>query len=517
MVRKLLICMMALLMGVAMCYGQDIKSLKKAAKKGDHKAQLELGVAYMKGTGVNVDYKKAYKLFSQAKSAERRASYYVAQLVESGKIAAKNGETARYWYELGASEGDVDCQVWMGQYKLTQSGDSLGIGKSIWDRKYIKEAKDYFKKAADQGNAEAQWHYARIVFNQNLIERQIRDYEGVDDDTWNHTKEYFGLAAKQGHRQAQKQYDYMLAYDKRVADAKQHRRDSIDAADRYDSLCVAQGKIPKRYFELIKGCEVYGIQDKYVEHDKLRELEKLCGNDMLDYYGKAYLSDLKMAVYKQSDEYQENLAEFNRKRNVKVAFFIAPSTYIHSKGINLYNLNIVKSYLRISSDLYFPIKGLLDNRIKIAIPDLNILQRLDAEKSHIKILMFFQPMSAYAYTEYSYNSDDENTRYITAVKPFGMYLVNSQTGEIYYNLSDYMRETDHQREQALATKKNEEAKAKHKRHMAEQKQKYKTKYHKQAKRIICLYCSGQGIMRAGGNYARCMNCYGAGYTTTHYY
>ena len=61
MVRKLLLCMVAFLIRMATCAAQDIKSLENSAKRGNSQAQCYLGIAYMNGTGVKANDKKAIK------------------------------------------------------------------------------------------------------------------------------------------------------------------------------------------------------------------------------------------------------------------------------------------------------------------------------------------------------------------------------------------------------------------------------------------------------------------------
>ena len=53
--------MVAFLIRMATCAAQDIKSLENSAKRGNSQAQCYLGIAYMNGTGVKANDKKAIK------------------------------------------------------------------------------------------------------------------------------------------------------------------------------------------------------------------------------------------------------------------------------------------------------------------------------------------------------------------------------------------------------------------------------------------------------------------------
>ena len=103
---------------------KDLKSLKALAEKGDVRAQCNLGLMYVQGQGVVQDSKEAV-----------------------------------YWYQKAADQGFTDAQVslaWMYHH-----GD--GVKKDDKEAaKWWSKAVAVFRKAADQGDAKAQFKLAEM-------------------------------------------------------------------------------------------------------------------------------------------------------------------------------------------------------------------------------------------------------------------------------------------------------------------------------------------------------------------
>ena len=108
---------------------KDFKTLKTWAKKGDANAQNNLGLMYVKGQGVEQDFKEAVK-----------------------------------WYQKAADQGNAKAQSNLGVYYYTGQGGEQDF----------KEALKWCRKAADQGNAAAQANLGRMYANGEGV---LQDYE----------------------------------------------------------------------------------------------------------------------------------------------------------------------------------------------------------------------------------------------------------------------------------------------------------------------------------------------------
>ena len=59
-----------------------MEALKKKAKKGDDKTQLQLGLAYYNGDGIKQNYREAYHWFSKAiEQGNDEAKNWLAKLI----------------------------------------------------------------------------------------------------------------------------------------------------------------------------------------------------------------------------------------------------------------------------------------------------------------------------------------------------------------------------------------------------------------------------------------------------
>lgn len=119
------------------------KWLEAAANQGHIRAQVETAYNYLYERGVAKDEKKALSLLMKAaKSGYARAQSSLAfqyQLKE-------NYQEALYWYQKAASQDDINAFLELGiMYKYGQGTE-----------KDLNKAKEWFQKAADMGNEEAE-------------------------------------------------------------------------------------------------------------------------------------------------------------------------------------------------------------------------------------------------------------------------------------------------------------------------------------------------------------------------
>ena len=84
---------------------------RKAAERGDIKAQYNLGVMYEGGQGVAQDYKEALKWYQKAAiKSHAWAEHNLGCMYENGRGVEKNLHTARYWYQKAAYQGSEDAK-----------------------------------------------------------------------------------------------------------------------------------------------------------------------------------------------------------------------------------------------------------------------------------------------------------------------------------------------------------------------------------------------------------------------
>ena len=95
---------------------RDLSSLnlKSASKKGDSKAQFELGNCYYYGQGIRQNYNKAFGWYSKsANNGYAEGQYYLGICYENGFGTSKDYNKAFEWYSKSAKYGCAE-----GQFKL---------------------------------------------------------------------------------------------------------------------------------------------------------------------------------------------------------------------------------------------------------------------------------------------------------------------------------------------------------------------------------------------------------------
>lgn len=163
-------------------YSGDLEQLRKRAETGDTVAQSRLGFLY------------------------DRASNFSEALRWYRKAAAERIDAKFAIYRIQAGEGDVDSQFKMGKMYEKHPADT-----ARWDRKHPGHFPNYsaqlavkwYRKAAEQGHAEAQYRLGNIFETGRPSgggmlggSRRI-DVDSAEAATW------YRLAAEQGHVVAQ--------------------------------------------------------------------------------------------------------------------------------------------------------------------------------------------------------------------------------------------------------------------------------------------------------------------------
>lgn len=242
-------------------YKEAMKYFTQAAEHGDAKAEAGIGILYCNGWGVEKNYKEAFKWF--CKSAEHGDAqsqlglfllYYspeeeTEESIES--FVVKNEK------QLETLLQDIPHLFAIYYIDLISDVDDIGInndGKSFllmrkWLRKTEdgrenkKEALKWLRKAAEQGNDEAQLMLAEAYLiggDSPLLPRLLEKDE-------NEAAKWFRRAADQGEKDAKKQLEVLLA--KGITG-----KDSEEDVERYRKLAEqgdadAQNKLGFCYYE----------------------------------------------------------------------------------------------------------------------------------------------------------------------------------------------------------------------------------------------------------------------------
>ena len=190
-------------------YEQAIVYFRKAAERGNEFAEYKLGECYEHGQGVVKDFAEAVKWYRRA--AERGnefAEYKLGECYESGVGVTKDLTEAVKWYLKAAKHRNSEAIEWF--RKAADQGDAgaqyiLGL---LYYKGYIdfevnlREVVEWFRKAAEQGHIDAQ-------YNLGVCYAKGR---GVAKDKTEAVK-WFRKAAKQGDVGAKKTLKYRFKRD----------------------------------------------------------------------------------------------------------------------------------------------------------------------------------------------------------------------------------------------------------------------------------------------------------------
>jgi len=126
-------------------YQESLNFFEMSAKSGYHRAQLELGLIYFYGTGVDPNPKLAFEYFQKASTSEDRdnspAIYYLALCYQKGIGVEKNTQKAYENYMKSAKAGYPKS--------LFSLGHLLFYGLDFPENK--AEGLQYMQKAAEKG------------------------------------------------------------------------------------------------------------------------------------------------------------------------------------------------------------------------------------------------------------------------------------------------------------------------------------------------------------------------------
>ena len=108
------------------------KTIPKA-KKGDARAQSNLGVSYQEGWGVPQDYEEAAKWFRKAaEQGYARAQYYLGILYANGDGVPKNHVKSIKWFRKAAVQNLGVAQYKLGVFYKNGLGVSMNIQEAYF-------------------------------------------------------------------------------------------------------------------------------------------------------------------------------------------------------------------------------------------------------------------------------------------------------------------------------------------------------------------------------------------------
>ena len=185
--------------GVKSDYNEAVKWLTQAANRGHLKAQYDLGVYYHWEIG---DYVKAAEWYNKAAeqghadakehflgivafldykekaiAGDAQAQYNLAQCLMSGREIRKNEKEAVKWYKKAARQGNSDAQ--------------RSLGAKAYLISNYRKAVYWYKKAARQGNSDAQCLLGDCYMLGNGV---LKSYAKAE--------KWYKKAAEQGHSRA---------------------------------------------------------------------------------------------------------------------------------------------------------------------------------------------------------------------------------------------------------------------------------------------------------------------------
>jgi localization factor PodJL len=161
--------------------------LRKAAARGDARAQFEVAAIYTEGRAVPQDYAAAALWYERsAASGFAPAQYRLGSLYENGNGVDKNLESARSWYERAAKAGN---RMSMHNLAAIYAGGQLG-------QQQFEEAAKWFEEAARRGLTDSQFNLGMLHARGLGVPQSLEE-----SFTW------FGIAALSGDKDATKARD----------------------------------------------------------------------------------------------------------------------------------------------------------------------------------------------------------------------------------------------------------------------------------------------------------------------
>lgn len=272
--------------------------------------------------------------------------------------------------------------------------------------------------------------------------------------------------------------------------------------------------------------------------ESCNKLRALCNKSFWEYIGKSDISELDKELFKQSAEYNTKFEQYQNALSTARYYSIRPlesSSYYGHFSTNkatfqipvpYYNVNnLPVIYIANAEEMLtmFPLTSsckktryyeLLGEReaeqvfaFDVFSTNLEFLKYLQEsyQAGELGLLMIFKPGRIYETDKYGFKG--------IITTPVALYLINSKTNTVLYDLSKYIDKDITKYgaifRQIISREKEEER---------QQQIELDSKYHKQAIRKACSWCLGRGYVQGYmSQEQQCPVCHGKGYEYTHYY
>ena len=526
---KKLLSVLLLALSVSVMGQTYSKDLERSAKKGNGTDQKDLGICYLNGQGVDVDYKKAYKWLNESSVfGFADGLYYLAAMYEQDIVPSKYSDTNKAWelYERSANLGykssidkliqrfrdsnDIQNLIkWM--TIDAESGNFISqfeLGKLYYNRNEYDKAERWLRKAADNGHAESQYRVGLMY------------YEGkyMFSDT-KKAKKYLQMAMGQNFPNAESTYSNIVHKEQqdsiarvRQAEIEQARRDSIErvrlAQLRQDSIDIAAGRKMPSYQYLVKDVTLYMLDN---DADNAWQAHGNGSYDVSEALGATIRS-----LCKSGSNGNHKYAALIR---INAGFKWSEITYQNSsfRFCNIYSNQSslkqpFKDYFVLLGDILFPLKQGISNhtdtdlrwRETIPVESPNLVSEIQMNEKNICLLLIFKP-AFWREQVLSYMEGYDTHLYF--VDPVGLYLVNPSQDKVLLNLSQYTRKANTSEKQKFTNYFKAES----------QRKKRSGTQNGIVTRQRCTHCRGTGIyVWSSGNRVTCWSCDGRGYVEYRY-
>ena len=119
-------------------YVEAVKSLTKAAEKGNPAAAVQLGMLYHQGRGVEQNDERAVEYYGRAaQKGDAKGQYLLANMMQMGIGTPKDPAAAAFYYAKAARQGNVEAQRELAEMLYRGNGvqrDRKDVGMPNWRR-----------------------------------------------------------------------------------------------------------------------------------------------------------------------------------------------------------------------------------------------------------------------------------------------------------------------------------------------------------------------------------------------
>lgn len=223
-----------------------LNAQEAAPKQQSASMEINLATSYATGDGVEIDYKKALKLYKKAEKKSQGfekslAQYNIGLMYYNGEGMKPNYKTAMKWFKKAVLNEDP-YNIWAADY----IADMYATGKGVKEDK--KEALNWYKKTADKGSAkgayEAGMAYLKGIDTEKDIQKGIllvvkaakqghpkaQRMAGLlylssgSEEGLKQGLDFIHAAAKQGDEDAIKDLQEIMALQKKAAEKKEDKK-----------------------------------------------------------------------------------------------------------------------------------------------------------------------------------------------------------------------------------------------------------------------------------------------------